>query len=110
MHSRSNAKCAWPLRKDDTLQPMLSAQNSATASVTDSSYDVVLASLDIKDAFLQVPQSDVIEVWLYDQQYLIKRILPGQRLGAKAWYWHFRSHVTDALGFTWCAVLLSQMR
>ena len=34
MHSRSNAKCAWPLRKDDTLQPMLSAQNSATVAVT----------------------------------------------------------------------------
>ena len=85
-------------------------QECSEAGVTDSSYDVVLASLDIKDAFLQVPQSDVIEVWLYDQQYLIKRILPGQRLGAKAWYWHFRNHVTDALGFTWCAVLLSQMR
>ena len=33
MHSRSNAKCAWPLRKDDTLQPMLSAQNSATVAL-----------------------------------------------------------------------------
>ena len=34
MHSRSNAKCAWPLRKDDTLQPMLSAQNSATVALS----------------------------------------------------------------------------
>ena len=78
-------------------------QECSKAGVTDSSYDVLLASLDIKDAFLQVPQSDVIEVWLYDQRYLIKRNLPGQRLGAKAWYWHFRNFVSDALGFTWCA-------
>ena len=77
-------------------------QECSKAGVTDNSYDVLLASLDIKDAFLQVPQSDVIEVWLYDQRYLIKRNLPGQRLGAKAWYWHFRNFVSDVLGFTWC--------
>ena len=26
-------------------------------------------------------------VSLYKQQYVIKRNLPGQRMGAKAWYW-----------------------
>ena len=45
----------------------------------------------------------MIEVWLYNQQYLIKRNLPGQRLGARAWFWHFRNYANEALGFSWCA-------
>jgi len=45
----------------------------------------------------------VIEVWLCNQQYLIKRNLPGQRLGAKALYWYFGNYVTEALGFSGCA-------
>jgi hypothetical protein len=57
--------------------------------------------LDIKDAFLQVPQEKLVEVSLYNQKYIIKRNLPGQRLGAKAWYWFFREYVTEALQFEW---------
>eukprot|EP00435_Cladocopium_sp_Y103_P011058 s2028_g2.t2 len=68
----------------------------------DEKYKIILASLDIKDAFLQVPQEKVIEVSLYQQRYLIKRNLPGQRLGAKAWYWYFRSYVSANLNFSWC--------
>ena len=45
----------------------------------------------------------MIEVWLCNQQYLIKRNLPGQRLGAKALYWYFGNYVTETLGFSGCA-------
>lgn len=37
------------------------------------SYKVTLASLDIKDAFLQVPHDKIIGAELYDTEYLVLR-------------------------------------
>ena len=65
-------------------------------------YQVLLAALDIKDAFLQVPQEKLVMVSLYNQQYVIRRNLPGQRLGAKAWYWYFRKYISETLNCSWC--------
>ena len=65
-------------------------------------YQVVLAALDIKDAFLQVPQEKLVMVSLCNQQYVIRRNLPGQRLGAKAWYWYFRKYISETLNCSWC--------
>ena len=73
----------------------------STETTSDSKYEITLAALDIKDAFLQVPQENLVEVSLYNQKYIIKRNLPGQRLGAKAWYWFFRDYVTNALQCEW---------
>ena len=67
-------------------------------------YGVVLAALDIKDAFLQVPQQQVVSVNLHGTEYVVLRNLPGQRLGAKAWYWYFREYVTSSMNFEWCSV------
>ena len=67
-------------------------------------YDEILASLDIKDAFLQVPQEHVVSVTLHGTEYVVLRNLPGQRLGAKAWYWFFRNFATDSMQFEWCDV------
>ena len=67
-------------------------------------YDVVLAALDIKDASLQVPQQHVVSVNLHGTEYVVLRNLPGQRLGAKAWYWYFREYVTSSMNFEWCSV------
>ena len=67
-------------------------------------YDVVLAALDIKDAFLQVPQQHVVSVNLHGTEYVVLHNLPGQRLGAKAWYWYFREYVTSSMNFEWCSV------
>ena len=67
-------------------------------------YGVVLAALDIKDAFLQVPQQHVVSVNLHGTEYVVLRNLPGQRLGAKAWYWYFREYVTSSMNFEWCSV------
>ena len=33
---------------------------------------------------------------------MIRRNLPGQRLGAKAWYWHFRKYISETLDCSWC--------
>ena len=67
-------------------------------------YDVVLAALDIKDAFLQLPQQHVVSVNLHGTEYVVLRNLPAQRLGAKAWYWYFREYVTSSMNFEWCSV------
>jgi hypothetical protein len=40
-------------------------------------------------------------VSLYNQQYVIRRNLPGQRLGAKAWYWFFRRYISETLTCSW---------
>ena len=32
-------------------------------------------------------------------EYVVLNKFPGQRLGATAWYWHFRQYATSALGF-----------
>ena len=83
------------------LQMLAQMQSSGT---TDELHQCVLACMDIKDAFLQVPQENVVEVTLHDVQYVVLKNLPGQRMGAKAWYWHFRKYATDALGFTWSPI------
>ena len=66
-------------------------------------YTPLLASLDIKDAFLQVPQADPTEVSLWGQTYMILRNLPGQRRGSKMWYDYFRDFLQTSLSFEFCA-------
>ena len=48
-----------------------------------------LGSMDVKDAFLQVPQEEPTQVQTARGYYEVKRNLPGQRLGAKAWFDYF---------------------
>jgi hypothetical protein len=74
------------------------------SGLNDEQYGVILAAFDIKDAFLQAPQEHVVAVALDGAEYVVLRNLTGQRLGAKAWYWHFRQYETSALGFEWSAV------
>ena len=79
-------------------------QQLETSNLSGDDYDVILAALDIKDAFLQVPQQHVVSVTLHETEYVVLRNLAGQRLGARAWYWFFRDYVTNSMGFEWCAV------
>eukprot|EP00435_Cladocopium_sp_Y103_P049113 s1418_g14.t1 len=62
-------------------------------------YDVVLSSLDVSDAFLQVEQDKPIRVNLQGESWVICRNLPGQRLGAKQWFQFLRSHLETTMGF-----------
>ena len=68
------------------LQMLAQLQSSGT---DDELHQVVLASLDTKDAFLQVAQENVVEATVHNVQYVVLKNLPGQRMGAKSWYWHF---------------------
>eukprot|EP00435_Cladocopium_sp_Y103_P032843 s2896_g8.t1 len=53
----------------------------------DQAPEHVLGVVDIKDAFLCVPQERPFSVQLAGRRFIIAKNLPGQRLGAKAWYW-----------------------
>ena len=105
-------------RRDDTYSPATRSHTNhliplaylsmlgkvENSGSSDEKYQVVLCSLDIKDAFLQVPQENVVEVMLHDVKYVVLKNLPGQRLGAKAWYWYFRQYATETMQFEWCLI------
>ena len=64
----------------------------------------VLATLDVQDAFLEVPQPTPLKVWFNNQRFVVLRNLPGQRLGARAWYWFIRQYLIDKMQFEWCSI------
>ena len=66
-------------------------------------YNVVMGWLDVKDAFLMVDQDQPILVHLHGQAFVIRKNLPGQRMGAKQWYQHLRDHLATAFGYTFCS-------
>eukprot|EP00435_Cladocopium_sp_Y103_P016569 s1241_g4.t1 len=69
-------------------------------------FGLAVTSLDIKDAFLTVPQIEVMYVeipkWVRewtgraDTHWLLKRCLPGQRNAALRWHQHFGQICEDA--------------
>ena len=100
-------------KRDDTFSPATGAHTSnlllllylerkAEAHGHENSYKLVLASLDIKDAFRQVPQAEPTTVDLRGSPCVILKNLPGQRQGSKAWYWHFRTFLSEQMGFNFC--------
>jgi len=63
---------------------------------------VVLRTVDIKDAFLMFDQGKPMAVSLHNKLYRVKKNVPGQRLGAKMWYWIFRDFLNKHLDMHWC--------
>ena len=59
----------------------------------------VIGALDVQDAFLQVPQEREVQISAPQGRYRVLRNLPGQRIGAKAWYEHIRSYLVEEQGF-----------
>ena len=58
----------------------------------------ILGSLDVKDAFLQVKQEVPTQVTTATGHFEVLRNLPGQRIGAKAWF----DHLTEWLKSNSC--------
>ena len=52
----------------------------------DGGPQVQLGSLDVKDAFPQVPQDEPTQVTTATGHFEVRRNLPGLRIGAKAWF------------------------
>ena len=70
--------------------------------MNDETYQTTKTSLDKKDAFLQVPQQEVVQVSLHGQTYPVRKNLPGQRMGARAWYLYFREYVSSVFDLECC--------
>eukprot|EP00435_Cladocopium_sp_Y103_P042938 s2725_g12.t1 len=87
------------------LLPMVYLQKLAELDdddVAKRSSGVTLGVVDVKDAFLMVDQPSPLRVQLPIGNFVVLRNLPGQRLGAKSWYWFFRSFLTKELEMQWC--------
>ena len=65
------------------------------ALVQSSGGELELWSVDVKDAYLMVPQEEKVYVEYNGNFYVLGRCLPGQRVGSKAWYEHLGQIVTE---------------
>ena len=63
----------------------------------------MLGCLDVKDVFLQVPQEKPLKVSLRGREFLAKRNLSGQRVGAKAWFDIFTEYLAEELNYKFSA-------
>ena len=63
---------------------------------------VTLGTVNVKDAFLMVDQPTPLRVQLPFGNLIVLKNLPGQRLGAKCWCWHFRVFLTLTFNMEWC--------
>ena len=78
--------------------PMLYLQSLVDVPEHDKSETkVCLGTVDVKDTFLMVDQPSPMLVTLLGKAYTVKRNLPGQRLGAKSWYWHLRGFLCQSI-------------
>ena len=64
--------------------------------------DVLIGSMDIKDAFLQVKQEEPLRIVVESGEFIVHKNLPGQRLGAKAWFDHISNFLKVKGGFRSC--------
>ena len=70
-------------------------------------YERLLGSLDIKDSFVQVGQKEPLRVRLGKrphgaQDFIVRRNLPGQRLGTRPWFDHLSDYVKAKAIFKHC--------
>ena len=96
---------AFMERRDDCFSPATSTHVMnllPRRGCVNHAVEHVLATVDIKDAVLCVPQAKPFAVTLAGRKYIIAKNLPGQRLGAKAWYWFFRDFLSKVFGYEWC--------
>ena len=63
--------------------------------------EAVIGSLDVKDAFLQVDQEKPVRITTKVGHFRVRKNLPGQRIGAKAWFDHITQFMMHR-GFVFC--------
>ncbi len=97
--------------RDDLFSPALNhvVEKLITALAVSGVFpdSFVMGSLDIGDAYLQVPQSNRRRVKILDYpmdtDLLICRCLPGQRDGSRRWFDFFTSFLSEKLQVEQCA-------
>lgn len=81
------------------LLPLIFLNMRAMDQELDNSHGkAIVGSLDVKDAFLQVPQERPLQISTNIGKYKVLRNLPGQRVGAKAWFEHVQQHLIGDQG------------
>ena len=97
----------WLEARDDVYSPASSSSVSKlfpALAITNGFVDeAILGTLDISDAFLQVPQQRPRRVTFGNQSFVILRCLPGQRDASKLWYQHFTGKLQTTVGATICS-------
>ena len=69
-----------------------------------SQYRPLLAALDIKDAFLQVPQSERPHPGVFTQLSIcLFEESPGTKARLSSWYWYFRNFLDTNLASEFCS-------
>jgi hypothetical protein len=87
------------------LLPVLYLQKLSDLSALEDNTQkskVILGTIDVKDALLMVEQPSPMVVTLLGKKYWVRKNLPGQRLGAKNWYWHLRHFLSQSMDFRFC--------
>ena len=84
------------------LQPCNFYSHFEFADSNSNAESVVLGTVDIKDAFLMVDQQAPMAVTLLGKTYKVKKDLPEQRLGVRAWYRSFLESLITEFGMSWC--------
>eukprot|EP00435_Cladocopium_sp_Y103_P011431 s2868_g3.t1 len=87
------------------LLPMLWLQKLAdqqAAAGLDTDCDWILSTLDVKDAFLMVPQPEPLKIRVGNESFIVLKNLPGQRQGARSWCQFLRSFLDQTFGVEWC--------
>jgi hypothetical protein len=76
--------------------------DSQAAEGTETNSGWILSTLDVKDAFLMVPQPEVLKIKVGNGSYVVLRNLPGQRQRARSWYQFLRSFLDKTCNVEWC--------
>lgn len=53
---------------------------------------------------VRAPMNQCLEFELFGESMVIVKNFPGQRLGAKAWYWRLRDFLSENRGYKWCSL------
>ena len=88
------------------LLPTIFLQRSSKedgAREGEGAFSPTIECLDVKGAFLQVPQEKPLKVILRGKELLVKRNLPGQRDGAKACFDFSTEYFTEELNYQFSA-------
>ena len=88
------------------LLPTIFLQRSSKedgAREGEGAFSLTIECLDVKGAFLQVPQEKPLKVILRGKDLLVKRNLPGQRDGAKACFDFSTEYFTEELNYQFSA-------
>ncbi|CAE7679056.1 RE2 [Symbiodinium sp. CCMP2592] len=107
---------AWLSERHDLFSPASTALSNRLLPIhflchePDHDDPWVMVALDISDAYLSVKQTRLVIVQHAGTNYVLGRVLPGQRDGSKEWYVAFSTFLDEALGFKKCDALPSLIR